>query len=99
MGRHCNLNMKLSGHCWNERPKIDFAKSDNIFKISLLLSFTAYGLGTLVTLLVSACSLFGLVVYRWRDTDAYQYLICTMLGLAVGALVGDAILHLGPGVS
>ena len=57
-----------------------------------------YGLGSLVVFVISITSLFGLLVYRWRDTAAYQYIICVMLGMAVGALVGDAILHLGPEV-
>lgn len=64
-----------------------------------LVSPAVYGLGTLAVLVISISSLFGLLVVRWRNTPAYNYIICTMLGLSVGALVGDAILHLGPQVS
>lgn len=55
-----------------------------------------YGFGTLAVGFVSACVVIALVVVRWKGTKIYRYLISTMLGLAVGSLAGDALLHLIP---
>ena len=58
-----------------------------------------YGYGTVCVFVISISSQFGLCVIQWNGTPAYKYLISVMLGLAVGALVGDAVLHLAPHVS
>ena len=50
-------------------------------------------------LIVSACAPVGLIVVRWAKTEAYKYIMTTMLGLAVATLTGDAIIHLIPHVS
>lgn len=57
-----------------------------------------YGYGTLAVGFVSACVVLALIVVRWKGTKIYRYLITTMLGLAVGSLAGDALLHLIPQV-
>ena len=61
-------------------------------------TISVYGLGSLAILVSSLSSMLGLFVYRWRNSPAYTYIICALLGLAVGALAGDAVLHLGPEV-
>jgi zinc transporter ZupT len=38
------------------------------------------------------------ILVKWRKTAAYKYIITTMLGLSVGSLIGDALLHLLPQV-
>ena len=55
-----------------------------------------YGYGTLAVLAESLCALIGLVIVRWKDTPAYKYILVVMLGLSVGTMCGDAILHLVP---
>lgn len=59
-------------------------------------SAEVYGFGTLAVGVVSACVVLALIVVRWKGTKIYRYLITTMLGLAVGSLAGDALLHLIP---
>ncbi len=59
---------------------------------------SVYGYGTAAIFIISVSSLIGLCIVQWNGTAGYKYLISCMLGLAVGALVGDAILHLGPQV-
>jgi len=58
-----------------------------------------YGYGTLAVLIISICPMFGLFVVKWQNTRIYKYLMVTMLGLAVGTMVGDALLHLIPAVN
>jgi zinc transporter ZupT len=55
-----------------------------------------YGYGTASVFVISAVSLPGLVIVKFRRSTVYKYLIVLMLGLAVGSLVGDSFLHLIP---
>ena len=48
---------------------------------------------------VTLCAPLGLVIVNWSQTAGYKFIMATMLGLAVGALVGDALMHLIPHVS
>ncbi|XP_013924740.1 PREDICTED: zinc transporter ZIP4-like [Thamnophis sirtalis] len=56
-----------------------------------------YIYGSLATLVVCLCALFGIVVLLCTTCiGAYQYVIQTFVSLAVGSLTGDAMLHLIP---
>lgn len=56
-----------------------------------------YIYGSLATLVVCLCALFGIVVLLCTACiSAYQYVIQTFVSLAVGSLTGDAMLHLIP---
>ncbi|XP_007442410.2 zinc transporter ZIP4 isoform X1 [Python bivittatus] len=56
-----------------------------------------YIYGSLATLVVCLCALFGIVVLLCTTCiSAYQYVIQTFVSLAVGSLTGDAMLHLIP---
>nr|XP_020670561.1 zinc transporter ZIP4 [Pogona vitticeps]XP_020670562.1 zinc transporter ZIP4 [Pogona vitticeps] len=53
--------------------------------------------GSLATLVVCLCSLFGIVLLLCTACiTAYQYVIQLFVSLAVGSLTGDAMLHLIP---
>lgn len=56
-----------------------------------------YIYGSLATLVVCLCSLFGIVLLLCTTCiSAYQYVIQLFVSLAVGSLTGDAMLHLIP---
>nr|XP_056710112.1 zinc transporter ZIP4 [Euleptes europaea] len=56
-----------------------------------------YLYGSLATLVICLCALFGIVVLLCTACiSAYQYVIQTFVSLAVGSLTGDAMLHLIP---
>ncbi|XP_039702054.1 zinc transporter ZIP4 [Pteropus medius] len=58
-----------------------------------------YLYGSLATLLICLCSTFGLLLLTCAAcSTAAHYVIQTFLGMAVGALTGDALLHLTPKV-
>ncbi|XP_045037692.2 zinc transporter ZIP4 isoform X2 [Desmodus rotundus] len=58
-----------------------------------------YLYGSLATLLIGLCSVFGLLLLSCTScSTAAHYIIQTFLGMAVGALTGDALLHLTPKV-
>ncbi|KAM5313311.1 zinc transporter ZIP4 [Glossophaga mutica] len=58
-----------------------------------------YLYGSLATLLIGLCSVLGLLLLVCtRCSAAAHYVIQTFLGMAVGALTGDALLHLTPKV-
>uniref|UniRef100_A0A8D2LTR0 Solute carrier family 39 member 4 n=1 Tax=Varanus komodoensis TaxID=61221 RepID=A0A8D2LTR0_VARKO len=59
-----------------------------------------YIYGSLATLVICLCSLFGIVLLLCTAcTSAYQYVIQSFVSLAVGSLTGDALLHLVPRVT
>ena len=58
----------------------------------------AYGLGTAAVTVITLCSLVGAVLVRLGRGVGRHYAMAAMLGLAVGNLCGDAILHLLPEV-
>nr|XP_035961709.1 zinc transporter ZIP4 isoform X1 [Halichoerus grypus] len=58
-----------------------------------------YLYGSLATLLICLCAIFGLLLLGCASySAASHYIIQTFLSMAVGALTGDAILHLTPKV-
>ena len=62
------------------------------------LNVVVYGYGTASVFVITIVSLCGLLIVRFRHTTAYRYVINLMLGLGVGTLVSDAMLHLIPHV-
>jgi len=65
-----------------------------------LASSPGYLYGSLATLLICLCAIFGLLLLGCASySAASHYIIQTFLSMAVGALTGDAILHLTPKVS
>jgi len=64
----------------------------------VFLFFAVYGYGTLALFIISLCSMFGMIIVRWQGKPAYKYIMATMLGLGVGSMAGDALLHLIPQV-
>lgn len=63
-------------------------------------SSTGYLYGSLATLIICLCAVFGLLLLTCaRCSTATHYIMQTFLSLAVGALTGDALLHLIPKVS
>jgi len=75
------------------RRRASFSK-----KVEPCLNFAVYGYGTASVFIITVISLCGLLVIKFRHTTAYKHIINTMLGLGVGTLVGDAMLHLIPHV-
>lgn len=58
-----------------------------------------YLYGSLATLLICLSSVFGLLLLTCtKCSTATHYIIQTFLSMAVGALTGDALLHLMPQV-
>ncbi len=57
-----------------------------------------YGYASLAVLIESALAPRAIIMVKWRHSPAYKYIMSVMLGLAVGALSGDALLHLIPHV-
>lgn len=67
---------------------------------SLPSCFPEYIYGTVATLVICLCAVFGIVVLLCTACiSAYQYVIQVFVSLAVGSLTGDAMLHLIPKVS
>lgn len=59
-----------------------------------------YLYGSLATLIICLCAVFGLLLLTCtRCSTVTHYVMQTFLSLAVGALTGDALLHLTPKVS
>jgi hypothetical protein len=58
-----------------------------------------YLYGTLATLLICLCAVFGLLLLTCTScSTATHYIMQAFLSMAVGALTGDALLHLTPKV-
>ena len=49
--------------------------------------------------IVSICPLISVAIAAFRKKSSYKFIISVMLGLCVGSLCGDALLHLLPVVS
>jgi len=64
--------------------------------VDVCLNIAVYGYGTLSVFVITIISLCGLLVVEFRHTHAYRHIINVMLGLGVGTLVGDSLLHLIP---
>ncbi|XP_052806762.1 zinc transporter ZIP4-like [Mya arenaria] len=89
IGRLCPaiLQQKLAGSCVKDAEKITVQGPTDAEK---------YGYGTLATLIVCACSAVGAVFVRCAGSVAHSVLMSVFLGLAVGTLYADALLHLIP---
>lgn len=58
-----------------------------------------YLYGSLATLLICLCAVLGLLLLTCAScSSATHYVMQTFLSMAVGALTGDALLHLTPKV-
>lgn len=65
-------------------------------------TLSAYGYGTLAVFIVCLCSLAAILFIPFANTvclRTFDYVLGVFLGLAVGTLIADAILHLFPAVS
>ncbi|XP_055140860.1 zinc transporter ZIP4 isoform X2 [Symphalangus syndactylus] len=84
------LQQQLSGACTSQpRP----AAQDQLTQAE------RYLYGSLATLLICLCAVFGLLLLTCTGCRGVtHYILQTFLSLAVGALTGDAVLHLTPKV-
>lgn len=84
------VQQQLSGAC----------SSHSTIQIQDQLSQTErYLYGSLATLIICLCAVFGLLLLTCtKCSTATHYIMQTFLSLAVGALTGDALLHLTPKV-
>ncbi|XP_063499136.1 zinc transporter ZIP4 isoform X3 [Symphalangus syndactylus] len=82
------LQQQLSGACTSQpRP----AAQDQLTQAE------RYLYGSLATLLICLCAVFGLLLLTCTGCRGVtHYILQTFLSLAVGALTGDAVLHLTP---
>nr|XP_031295768.1 zinc transporter ZIP4 isoform X3 [Camelus dromedarius] len=82
------LQQQLSGAC---SPQSGHPTQDQLSQVE------RYLYGSLATLLICLCSGFGLLLLTCAScSTATHYIIQTFLSMAVGALTGDALLHLMP---
>ena len=65
------------------------------------IAFAVYGYGTLANIICCVCSLGGAVILPCakRHRTTYHVVLSIFMGLAVGTLASDALLHLIPAVS
>ncbi|XP_078659409.1 zinc transporter ZIP12-like isoform X2 [Branchiostoma floridae x Branchiostoma belcheri] len=61
-----------------------------------LTTLEKYGYGTLSVVLISLLALIGLLVLPMAGSSVYKFIVQLGVGLGVGALSGDALLHLLP---
>ncbi|CAL1543045.1 unnamed protein product [Lymnaea stagnalis] len=78
------ISQKLYGDCT--------AKS----QISSVSDAEKYGYGTVAIFIICLCSIFGVVFVPCASKKVYDVIMALFLGLAVGTLFADAILHLIP---
>ena len=64
----------------------------------LFLFFLVWSYGFAAAVVVSLCSVTGVMVIPFVNTVAYNKVIVFLIALAVGTLVGDSLLHLLPHV-
>ncbi|XP_045716799.1 zinc transporter ZIP4 [Phyllostomus hastatus] len=84
------LQQQLSGAC---SPQPSSPAQDQLSQAQ------KYLYGSLATLLIGLCSVFGLLLLICTGcSEAAHYVVQAFLGMAVGALTGDALLHLTPKV-
>ena len=55
-----------------------------------------YGYGFLATLVITILSLIGVLLVPCFHSDTYQKLMTSFICLAIGTMLGDALLHLIP---
>jgi len=56
----------------------------------------AWGYGFIAVAIISAFSIFGVIIVMFREKWWYDIVLSTMVALAVGCLLADALLHLIP---
>uniref|UniRef100_A0A2C9K5W8 Uncharacterized protein n=1 Tax=Biomphalaria glabrata TaxID=6526 RepID=A0A2C9K5W8_BIOGL len=78
------INQKLYGTC---------SESTSVNNIS---DAEKFGYGTLAVFIICLCSVLGLIVVPCASKKVYNFILSSFLGLAVGTLFADAILHLIP---
>ncbi|KAF0883115.1 S39A4 protein, partial [Crocuta crocuta] len=84
------LQQQLSGAC---SPQPSPPTQDQLSQVE------RYLYGSIATLLICLCAIFGLLLLTCATySAASHYVIQAFLSMAVGALTGDAILHLTPKV-
>ena len=74
-----------------------YAINCNLVYCSVL--FLEWGYGILTVIIISLCSLLGVAIIPFMDKVFYYKAVVFLISLAVGTLVGDALLHLFPHVS
>ena len=57
---------------------------------------SGYGYGSLATVITCLCSVIGALVVKCSSDKAYGIIMALFLGLAVGTLYTDAMIHLLP---
>ncbi|ESO84490.1 hypothetical protein LOTGIDRAFT_168722, partial [Lottia gigantea] len=55
-----------------------------------------YGYGTLAVAIITLCAVLGAALFPCTKDKCYNYFMATFMGLAVGTLTSDALLHLLP---
>uniref|UniRef100_A0A2K5I896 Zinc transporter ZIP4 n=1 Tax=Colobus angolensis palliatus TaxID=336983 RepID=A0A2K5I896_COLAP len=89
------LQQQLSGACTSQ-PRLPV--QDQLSQCSPR-HCAGYLYGSLATLLICLCAVFGLLLLTCTGCRGVtHYILQTFLSLAVGALTGDAVLHLTPKV-
>nr|XP_031546328.1 zinc transporter ZIP4 isoform X4 [Vicugna pacos] len=96
------LDHVRSGACFRALPTpqyfVDFVFRQHDSETPNI-TLAGYLYGSLATLLICLCSIFGLLLLTCAScSTATHYIIQTFLSMAVGALTGDALLHLMPKV-
>jgi len=69
---------------------------ENVIKSQYL--FSVYGYGTLAVVVISLLALLGALLIPCLHSEVIQYVLTVFVGLGVGTLLSDAILHLIPQV-
>ncbi|KAH9514246.1 hypothetical protein Btru_028499 [Bulinus truncatus] len=78
------LHQKLYGVCKQTAESLSISDAEK------------YGYGTLAVLIICLCSILGLIIVPCASRKVYNSILASFLGLAVGTLFADAILHLIP---
>ncbi|KAH9514249.1 hypothetical protein Btru_028503 [Bulinus truncatus] len=78
------LHQKLYGVCKQTAESLSITDAEK------------YGYGTLAVLIICLCSILGLIIVPCASRKVYNSILASFLGLAVGTLFADAILHLIP---
>ena len=77
---------------WSETLKTSFV-------VTRLISFSVWGFSIIAVVVISLVGLLGVAVIPIMQKVFYNHMLQFLVALAVGALSGDALLHLLPHVS
>ncbi|KAK3596401.1 hypothetical protein CHS0354_019000 [Potamilus streckersoni] len=83
------------GHCHGEEPKQKVDSTMNNYQISEIPA-KVWGFSCLAIVIISVVGLLGVAVIPLINKMFYKHLLNFLVALAVGALTGDALLHLLP---